>query len=129
MDATGLKLDEEQHLVAAQQRGLDSEEVTRDNARGLSAQELTPAGPRTPGRRTKSRVGEQPANRARRHPNAELIELTGDQLITPARVLAREPQPELARSGVDRRAPRPRAGIGPPAPHELAVPTQQRLRG
>jgi len=40
VDAAGLKLDEEQHVVAAQQRGFDGEEVTRDNVRGLGAQEL-----------------------------------------------------------------------------------------
>ena len=128
VDAAGLQLDEEQHVVAAQQRGLDGEEVASDDARRLRAQELTPARPRTPWRRSKAGACEQPANRARRNRHAELAELAGDPLVAPTRVLARQPQHELARSGVDRRAPWPRVGIGPPAPHELAVPAQQRLR-
>jgi hypothetical protein len=31
VDTAGLKLDEEQHVVAAQQCGLDAEEVTRND--------------------------------------------------------------------------------------------------
>jgi hypothetical protein len=59
---------------------------------------------------------------------AELVELAGEPLVAPARVLARQPQHKLARSGVDRRAPWPRARASPSPPHKLAVPTQQRLR-
>ena len=64
--AAGLQLDEEQHVVAAQQGGLDGEEVARDDARRLRAQELTPARPRAPWRRSEAGACEQPANRARR---------------------------------------------------------------
>jgi hypothetical protein len=35
VDAAGLQLDEEQDVVAAQQRGLDAEEVAGDDARRL----------------------------------------------------------------------------------------------
>jgi hypothetical protein len=42
MDAAGLQLDEEQHVVAAQQRGVDGEEGAGDDAGRLSAQKLTP---------------------------------------------------------------------------------------
>jgi hypothetical protein len=38
-----MKLDKEQHVVAAQQRRFDREEVTRDDAGGLRAQELAPS--------------------------------------------------------------------------------------
>jgi hypothetical protein len=48
--------------------------------------------------------------------------------VLAARVLTRQPQHKLARSAVDRRAPRPRARVCPSSPHKLAVPTQQRLR-
>jgi hypothetical protein len=84
--------------------------------------------PRTPWRRTKARVGEEPANGARRDPDAELVELARDPLVAPAGVLARHPEHEFARGGVDRRAPRPRTGVGPSPPDELSVPAQQRLR-
>src|SRR6266540_7132302 len=56
------------------------------------------------------------------------IELARDPLVAPAWVLARQPQHEFARGGVDRRAPGPRARVGPSPPHELPVPAQQRLR-
>src|SRR5215211_5107739 len=41
-------------------------------------------------------------------PEAELVELARDPLVAPAGILARQPQHELARGRVDRRAPRPR---------------------
>jgi hypothetical protein len=39
----GCVRDEEQHVIAAQEHAFDVEEVARDDARGLGAQELAPA--------------------------------------------------------------------------------------
>jgi hypothetical protein len=103
-------------------------EVAGDDGCRLRAQELTPAGARASRRRPEGGAREQPADRARRDREAELVELAGDALVAPARVLTRQPQHKLARSAVDRRAPWPRARVGPSPPHKLAVPTQQRLR-
>jgi hypothetical protein len=73
-------------------------------------------------------VGGQPAHRARRDPKPELVELARDPLVAPAGILARQPQHEFARGGVDRRAPRPRPRVGPSPPDEPSVPAQQRPR-
>ena len=59
--AAGLKLDEEQHVVAAPQRSFDGEEVTGDDARGLDAQELAPRRSRVPRRRAQTGAHEHPA--------------------------------------------------------------------
>src|SRR5439155_17814517 len=45
MHPTALKLDEKEHVVAAQERGLYREEVAGDDARRLCPQELAPARP------------------------------------------------------------------------------------
>jgi len=126
--SAALKLDEEQYVVAAQERRLDGEEVTGDDAGGLCSQELPPARPRASRRRSKASAREQATNCARRDREAELRELAGDALVAPALVLAREPQHELTSLGRDRRAARAAARECPPSPHELAVPAQQGLR-
>jgi hypothetical protein len=66
MDTSTLELDEEEHVVATQERRFDREEVACEHARGLLAQELAPGGPRTPWRRQKAGSGEYPTNGARR---------------------------------------------------------------
>ena len=106
--AAALKLDEEEHVVAAQERGLDGEEVTGDDAGRLRTQEVAPARPQASRRRSKASTRKQAANGARRDAEAELAELAGDALIAPARVLAREPQHKLSLLRVDRRPPGPR---------------------
>jgi hypothetical protein len=128
VNAPTLKLNEEEHVVAAQKGGLDGEEVAGDDARRLRTQERAPTRPRASRRRSKASTREQAANGARRNWEAELLELAGDALVAPACVLAREPQHRVARFAVDRRPPWPHARVCPPPPHELAVPAQQGLR-
>src|SRR2546429_6219899 len=113
MDASALKLDEEQHVVTAQERGLDREEVAGDDARRLVAKELPPVGACAPGRRSGARLVEQSANGARQHDPPELGELAGNPLVAPARVLPCEPQNELASRPPNRWPARTRSGVGP----------------
>src|SRR5439155_3664187 len=84
--------DEEQRVVATQERTLDGKEIARDDARGLRSQELAPARSATPRSRRKLRLGEQSADAGRRHLEAELAQLAADPPVAPARILAREPQ-------------------------------------
>ena len=120
--------DEEQRVVAAQEQALDGEEIAGDDARSLRVQELAPARPLAPWRRLKLRLGEQPADAGRRHPEAELGQLAADPPMTPARILAREPQyqpPNL------RRQARPSAAahrLSPLAANERLMPAQKRPR-
>jgi hypothetical protein len=54
-DAAALKLDEEEHVVPTQEGSLDREEVARQDARRLLAQELAPSRPRAPLRSRESK--------------------------------------------------------------------------
>ena len=59
---------------------------------------------------------------------SELLELAGDALIAPMRVLARESKDQLPPRPFQRRLPWLGAGICPPPRDELAVPAQHRLQ-
>jgi hypothetical protein len=61
MDTTASELDEEEDVVAAQGERLDVEEVTRQDACCLLAQELSPAWPAAPRRGRQSRRQQEPA--------------------------------------------------------------------
>src|SRR5213078_1614588 len=63
MDTSTRELDKEEHVVAAQEGGLDGEEVACEHARCLLAQELAPGGPRAPRRRQKASPREYPDER------------------------------------------------------------------
>ena len=71
-----------------------------------AAQELAPARPGAPRRRLEPSCEQQPADRARRDAEAELEQLAGDPPVAPARILARQPQHQLAHA-------RPRSADGP----------------
>jgi hypothetical protein len=60
--------------------------------------------------------------------DAEPAELACDPLVAPPRVLASEPQHQLADLAADRWAADP-AGIRPPLRDQLTMPTKQRRRG
>ena len=57
--------DEEEHVVAAQDDALDSEEITGDDARGLRSHELAPARAGASRRRYQPCMGEQPTDARR----------------------------------------------------------------
>jgi hypothetical protein len=57
-DAPARERDEEQHVVPAQKRGLDGEEIAGDDARRLRSQELAPARSAAPRRRLQLRFDE-----------------------------------------------------------------------
>jgi hypothetical protein len=66
------KLDEEEHVEAAQRDRLDREEVTSEHGRGLPAQERAPAQLRSPRRRLEPGRGKQTSDSARRDSETEL---------------------------------------------------------
>jgi len=57
--------------------------------------------------------------------DAQPVDLAGDPLVTPARVLAREAEDEFADRVADRRSTKP-AGVRPAARNQAAMPTKQR---
>lgn len=58
-------LDEDRHVIAAQEQCLDREEIARDDARGLGLDELAPARPRASRGGTQPGPGEQAAEARR----------------------------------------------------------------
>jgi hypothetical protein len=64
---------------------------------------------RPPWRRWQAGGGEQLPHRGCRDGDAEVPKLTDDLPVAPGRVLAREPQDELAQFGRKRRSARPRS--------------------
>src|SRR5436190_629854 len=128
VDAAAAYLKKEQHVKAAESDRLDGEEIARQHARRLLAQECPPAQLRTPRRGLKASSREHSPNCARRNREAELQQLAGDPLIAPPGVLARKPQYQPSQLAVERRTAHPFRRLRPPAPHQLAMPAQQRLR-
>jgi hypothetical protein len=83
--------DEEEHVEATEQDRLNRQEVARNDAAGLSLQELAPARAAAPRRRLKPSSIEKTSDTGRRDREAELSQLTADPAVSPARVLARKP--------------------------------------
>jgi hypothetical protein len=91
-------------VVAAQEHALDGEEVARDDAGRLSAQELAPTRTRVARGRPESSAGEQPTDCRWRDTKAELGHLTIDPAMAPAWILACPPQHESVHLGRHGRA-------------------------
>src|SRR6266496_3357482 len=128
MNAPAAELDEEQDVQAPQRDRLDGEEVDREHAVCLLAQKRSPRKAGTLTCRTDTGLAEDLSDSRRRHFQAEPVDLTGDPLVTPARVLASEAEDELTDLPADRRSAGP-TGVRPPAGNEAPVPAKQRRRG
>jgi hypothetical protein len=128
VDAPVFEFDEEEHVEAAEGDRFDGEEVAGEHARGLPANERRPARSSAARRGLEPSGGKETPDRARREAKVELDQFTGNPLVAPARVLARELQHQFAQLMVRRWT----AGLAPhirPSPaHQLPMPTQQRRR-
>src|SRR6266545_152729 len=125
MHSAAVELDEEEHVQPLQPDGLDGEEVDGEHAVRLRAEELAPREAGALASRPEASLLEELAHRSGRDRNAEPMQLTGDPLVAPAWVLAREAQHQLTDLAADRR-PANSIGIGPALRHQPAVPAKQR---
>src|SRR5436305_297087 len=75
--------------IATARDRLDREEVDREHARSLRSEEGTPGQSRTFAGRAESRFAQDLRNGRRRDGDAEPVQIAGDPLVAPARVLAR----------------------------------------
>src|SRR5437588_485243 len=116
------ELDEEEDIEPGGKDGVDGEEVAREHARRLAADELAPGGSGSPARRSEPRLAQQLADRRRRDAESERGELAADPLIAPAGVLAREAEDERADLGADRGSAGLPCRIAPASGDELAMP-------
>jgi hypothetical protein len=85
-------------------------------------------GPLRRGAGSSFRFGQQPADAGRRHSEAELGELAADPPMTPARILACEPQYQLPNLGRQARPSASAHRLSPLPADERLMPAQQRPR-
>ena len=85
-------LDEEQYVQAAQEHGIDVEEVHGEDRLGLSVKERPPGLPGTLRRRVDARVVEDLPDRRRRDRVPQAGQLTVDAPVAPAGVVPRHLQ-------------------------------------
>ncbi len=97
--APGAVLDEEQYVQAAQEDGIDVEEVDGEDRLGLGLQERPPGLPGPPGRRINARVLENPPHCRRRERAAQAGQLAVDAPVSPTREMLSSTFPELCGPG------------------------------
>jgi len=93
--APAAELEEEEHIEAAEPERVDREEIAGDDRLGVSAQELAPAELGASAGRGHPGLPEDLGDRRCRDAYADTGELADDPLVTPPRVLTREPQHQL----------------------------------
>src|SRR6266540_7027376 len=93
------EFDHEQDVERLQPHGLQREEITRQNAAGLAAQELASRWARPTWSRPESIPSQEQADLRGRHPDAELGQLAPDPDAAPPRVLATQSE-DQAPSGL-----------------------------
>jgi hypothetical protein len=122
-------LEHEQHVESPQrERAVDVEEVDREHAGRLGAQELPPTGVGVPRRSRWDPVALQyPPDRRSADAVAESEQLAPDPHVPPARVLPRHPHHQGGDHVLDRR-PTGRVGVCPSSANETAMPAQDRVR-
>jgi hypothetical protein len=94
----------------------------------VCSQEVAPGLRVAPRRRWQAGAAQAVADGTRRDSDTELAELAGDPQVAPVRVLAREPDDQLADVPADRRSAWPAVRVGPAPSHQPAMPSQKRLR-
>jgi hypothetical protein len=127
VDPAATQLDEEEDVEPCREDGVDGEEVAREHARGLAADELAPGDAGSLASGSEPCFAQELADRRRRDAESERPELARDPLVAPATVLARESEDQLADLTADRRSPGARRWIGPAPRHEVAMPAHERL--
>jgi len=103
---SSVDLNYEEHVEAAQRDRVDGQEVGSQDAFGLGTQELAPGGARTPRRGREAMTAENGSDACLGNGNAELLELTDDAEVTPARILPCQADDQL--DGSWAKAGRPR---------------------
>jgi hypothetical protein len=105
VDASATKLDEEEHVQPLQRNRLDREEIDRKHALRLRLQEGTPRELGALAGRTKARLPQDLPHGRGGEDDAEAVQLACYPLVTPARVLTRQPEHQLPDLAADRRPP------------------------
>src|SRR6266516_5605453 len=121
VDAPAGELDEEEHVQPLQRDRLDGEEIDGEHALGLRPQKGRPGESGALAGRAEPRLPQDLSHRCRRNGDAEAVQLTGEPLIAPARVLARQPKHQRTDLAADRR-PTAASAIGPAPGDQAPMP-------
>jgi hypothetical protein len=127
-DPPAAELDEEQHVEAFEQDGVDVEEIGGHNTRSLGTQERTPSGATAPGSRAEAVVLQNLGDSARRQAHAEFAEFTLDAAVAPPRIILRQADHQGGGLVVDGRSTWWTMGVRPPSGDQPVVPGQQGCR-
>jgi len=95
MHDAAFHFDDEQHVVVAEQHGVNGEEVGRHDALGLGAEELGPAGSDSTWCWGKPMAAQDVGDAALRDADTELLQLAGDAQVAPAGVLPGQTEDQL----------------------------------
>jgi hypothetical protein len=113
VDASASKLDEEEHVQPLRRNRLDREEIDRKHALRLRLHEGTPRELGALAGRTKARLPQDLPHGRGGDDDAEAVQLACYPLVTPARVLTRQPSTNSRISPpIDGRPPRPHMSSG-----------------
>jgi hypothetical protein len=121
------QFDEDEHVQALQPNRLDGEEIDGEHASPVRSQELAPGHPTARADRSETRGSKPCAHRRRRDHHAKALQFANDALITPPRVVSREPDNQRSDLTADRRAPGA-TRVRPPLRHQAPMPAKQRSR-
>jgi hypothetical protein len=122
------KLDEKQHIDPPQHDRVDREEVARDQAPCLAANELTPRHPTAPASRPDPSSDQDVADTRRRDLGPKPSQLARDPPVPPPRVLPSQPQDQLSNVTVHPWPTGTPSRICPAASHKSPMPREQRRR-
>ena len=104
--------DEEEDVQPQEPDAIDGEEIHRDEALRLRAQELTSRHPPALSRGSELLLPENLLDGSRRHDDPHALQLADDARVAPPRVFAGQPHDQRSNARVDRRSTG-RSGIGP----------------
>ena len=128
MDAAAPEFDEE-HVQPAEPERVDREEIAGDHRLGVRPEQLVPREAAALARRAQPLAAQDLADAGGGDAKPpEAANFSGDPLIPPARVLACEPQHQFADLPLQLRSATPATRIRPASAHEVAMPTNERVR-
>ena len=125
--SSSVDLDHEEHVEAAQCDGVDGEEVGGQDAFGLGTEELAPGGARPPRRGREAMAAKNSGDAGLGDGDAELLELTDDAEVAPARVLPCQADDQLDCLFGQGRAAVALMGISPSSSYEGTMPAKDCL--
>jgi len=119
-----VEVDEEEDVKSLQTNGLDGEEVTGDDRRGLGSHELTPG---LAPRRGSTLLSHDSSDTGRRDLGTDLLQLSSEAAVAPGRVLAGQTPDEKPHVVGDPASRHDRMAIVPLGAGQFTMPASDRV--